>query len=357
MRTAAVSLLVVLWTCGFALAQSSTSGPAPQVSRIVGVVTQLQGGSLTLHADAGTDVAVRLPANAIVLRVPPGATDLNSAAKISMTDVSVGDRLLVRGRLSDDGKSAVALTIMVMTKADLANAQEAERLDWQKRGIGGTVTALDTEKKEITIAASPSGPAGTHSTPTQRITLAPNAVPQRYAPDSVRFGDAKPSSIDQIKIGDQVRALGTKTEDGSFRAEKLVSGTFRNLDVTVLSVDPESKTLSVKNAASGETVLVRTNADSALRRLTPDMARSLAKPNSGSDSAQVIERAPALAITEIKSGEPLIVLSTEGTKSAEVTAILVLAGVEPIVAARSQGSGQVAIGPWSMGKGAGDDAP
>jgi len=54
---------------------------------------------------------------------------------------------------------------------------------------------------------------------------------------------------------------------------------------------------------------------------------------------------------------PLIVLSTQGAKPAEVTAILVLAGVEPILAGRPKGSGQVVIGPWSLGKGAGEDAP
>jgi len=35
----------------------------------------------------------------------------------------------------------------------------------------------------------------------------------------------------------------------------------------------------------------------------------------------------------------------------------VLAGVEPIFAARPKGSEQVVIGPWSLGKGGGEDAP
>ena len=104
-------------------------------------------------------------------------------------------------------------------------------------------------------------------------------------------------------------------------------------------------------------MLVRINPDSALRRLPPDVARTLAKADSARDSEQLIERAPVLPLAEIKNGEPLIVLSTQGTKSSEVTAILVLAGAEPILAGHPKGSEQVAIGPWSLGKGAGEDAP
>lgn len=357
MRRTAVSLLIASMTCALGWSQSSATAQTAQPSRIVGVVAQLQPGSLTLHSDAGADVTVRLQDNVTVLRVPPGATNLNSAAKITINDVTVGDRVLVRGRLSDDQKSAVALTIMVMTKADLANAQEAERLDWQRRGIGGTVTAVNPEKREIIIDL----PAAVSSRPDGKltITLAADAIPQRYAPDSVKFSDAKPTTLDETRVGDQVRALGAKAEDGSFRAEKLVFGTFRNFSVTVLSVDLQNRTITAKDSASGQTLLVRTNNDSALHRLPPDVARILAKPNSSnsSDTEQLIERAPALQLGELKNGEPLIVLSTEGAKPSEVTAILVLAGVEPILAARSSGSPQVAIGPWSLGKGSGEDAP
>lgn len=359
MRRAALCLLIAAVACGVGLAQSSGTAPAIQQSRIVGVVTQLQSGGFTLHGDAGPDLAIRLADAAVVLRVPPGATNLNSAAKISISDVSVGDRVLVRGRLSEDQKSVVALSVMVMTKADLASAQEAERLDWQRRGIAGTATAVNVEKREITIDVPAEDSPGGNRARSQTITLAADNIPQRYAPDSVKFSEVMPSALEQIRVGDQVRALGTKIQDGSFRAEKLVFGTFRNFGVTVLSVNTQDHTITVKDMASGHTILVRTKPDSALHRLPPDVARMWAKPNavSGTDSEQLIERVPLLSVGEIKSGEPLIVLSTEGAQPSEVTAILVLAGVEPILAARPKGSEQVVIGPWSLGKGNGEDAP
>ncbi len=64
----------------------------------------------------------------------------------------------------------------------------------------------------------------------------------RYAPNSIKFADAQASNIAALKVGDQLRALGTKSEDGShYAAEKVVFGTFHNIGATVISVDPASK--------------------------------------------------------------------------------------------------------------------
>ena len=351
--------LMVLWAAA-ALAQgSATTQSHSEPVRPIGVVTQLQSGKFILHTDAGADLLILLSDQVSVLRVPPGAKDLSAASKVTVGDIGSGDRVLVRGRVSDDQKSVLAVSVIVMTKADLSNAREAERRDWQRRGIGGTVTAVNPERKEITIAVPGAASTAANGTRQQTITLAADLIPQRYAPDSVRFSDAKPSTLEEIKVGDQIRALGTKGEDGSFLAEKLVSGTFHSLGVTVVSVDAQNRSITVRESGSGRTVLVRTNDDTALHRFPPNVARMLATSNSSSasDVEQLLERAPALALGELKTGEPLIVLSTEGAKPSELTAILVLGGVEPILAARPKGSGQVVIGPWGLGKGGGEDAP
>jgi hypothetical protein len=67
----------------------------------------------------------------------------------------------------------------------------------------------------------------------------------------------------------------------------------------------------------------------------------------------MLDQAPALALSELKPGDALIVLSTEGAKLGEVTAITVLAGVEPILAAQPKGSNQMVLGPWNMSGGEG----
>jgi TusA-related sulfurtransferase len=71
----------------------------------------------------------------------------------------------------------------------------------------------------------------------------------------------------------------------------------------------------------------------------------------------MLGRAPRLALGELKPGERLIVVSTEGAKSSEVTAIVVLAGVEPILATQPKGSSHVVLGPWNMGMREGEGTP
>jgi hypothetical protein len=398
--------LLAAWV-GIALAQGPATAPpsAPgpssaQPLRPIGVVTQLRPGTLTLHTDAGPDLVVLLPDGVSVLRVPPEAKDLKAATKITVNDIRPGDRVLVRGRVSDDQKSLLATSVIVMTQTDLAKAREAERLDWRRRGIGGLVKAVNPETKEITVSVPNTPPTPGNPTHPMIITLAANAVLLRYAPDSVKFSDAKPSTFQEIKVGDQVRALGTKSEDGSrFAPEKLVSGAFRNIGATVVSVDAPSGAVTVKDLALGKPVVVRTNPDSRLHRLPPFLAQMIAAFNSGGqasggmperpqgdspggprgggppsgatparreaggpgggprngppDFQQMLERAPALTLGELKPGEALIVVSTEGAKPSEVTAIIVLAGVEPILAAQPGGSDQMVLGPWSMSMGEG----
>jgi hypothetical protein len=353
--------------------------------------------------DAGSELQVQLPEDVTVLRVPPGAKDLKTATHITVGEINPSDRVLVRGRFSNDQKSFQATSVVVMTRSDLAAAHEAEAQDWQRRGTGGVVKAVDSEKKEVTIAVANTPPTPGNLTRPVVFALAPNSMLLRYAPDSVKFSDAKPAPFDAIKVGDQVRALGTKSEDGSrFTVEKLVSGTFRNVGATVISVDAAAGAVTVKDLASGKPLVVHTTPDSKLHELPQFMAEMIARFNSGEpgndaaaggatraagpdatggpgsyggqrgpggnggpggpggmrrDFQQMLDRLPAFALSELKPGQPLIVVSTEGEKPSEVTAIVILTGVEPILAARPKGTGEMNLGPWNMGGGGGEGGP
>ncbi len=167
-----------------------------------------------------------------------------------------------------------------------------------------------------------------------------------------------------------MRALGTKSYDGGrFTAEKVVSGTFRNIGVTVVSVDAQSRAISAKELPSGQPLLVRTNADSKLHRLPPTLAQSMARLNSagtqpgksggepGENVQQMLESAPAFDLAELKPGDSLIVVSTEGATPSEVMAIDIFAGVEPILAARPKDSNKAPLGSWSLGMNGGEGGP
>jgi len=382
-----------------AVARSSPQNtPTPQAVKPIGVVTQIQSGRLTLHTDAGPNLTVSLPDGVSVLRVPPGAKSLSAATRISVDDISMGDRVLIIGPISADQKSIAAKSVIVMSKTALDNAREAERLEWQSHGIAGVIKAVDPATKEITVAVPNTPPKPGEMTHPVTVTLAPNASLMRYAPDSVKFSDAKPGTFGEIHVGDQMRALGAKSADGThFTAEKLISGTFRHIGATVISVDASQGTITVKDLATGTPVLVHTNADSELHQLTPAVANTIAmfnartpeKGTSGRPGAgpggetprragyqgqgrpggaregsgmaggparnfeQMLQSMPPLSLSELKPGEPLIVVSTEGAKPSQVTAIAVLSGVEPILRARPKGSKEVALGPWNMSVGGG----
>jgi hypothetical protein len=376
-----------------------------------GVVTKIQPGLLTLRTDAGTDLTIRLPEDVSVLRVAPGAKTLKSATKIAVSEIDIGDRVLVLGPVSDDHKSVLARRVIVMSKAALAQARETEQLEWERRGISGVVKSLDPATRQIVLAVPNTPPTPENPTHPVTISLEPQAELLRYAPDSVKFSDAKPSTFREIKVEDQVRALGNKSAAGThFTAEKLVSGTFRNIGATVISVDAAQGTITVKDLATGKPLLVRTSADSQMHQLPPFLVEVIARFNSGGAAGngapgpsghhdggkspgvesrqslagsgghetgmggpgamgqgmarnfqQMLEKTPALTLGELEPGEPLIVVSTAGANPSEVTAIAVLSGVEPILRARPKGSKSVGLGPWNMsmggGGGGGEEGP
>jgi hypothetical protein len=216
-------------------------------------------------------------------------------------------------------------------------------------------------------------------------------VIRRYPPDSVKFEDAKPSTLQEIHPGDQVRARGDRSADGGdLTAEEIVSGTFRNFAGTINSVDASSSTLSVHDLLSKKNVLVKITSDSQLRKLPLEMAQMMAKrlkgsggvPGSASNSTstlneqnaptggapggpggsgagarsggapdlqRLISRAPAVSLTDLHKGDAVVILSTEGTASGAGTAITLVSGVEPILQAAPNAGQAMMLAPWSLG--------
>jgi hypothetical protein len=258
-----------------------------------------------------------------------------------------------------------------MTQADLAKKHEADHAEWKKRGVSGVITALNPESKEITISVR------------NREGLKPLAIPasgtvdlRRYAPDSVLFSDAKPSAFAEFKVGDQVRALGTKSEDGTrLTPEFIVAGAFRNIAATVISLDAAAKTIKITDLDTKKPLLVRIAPESTLKRLQPFVANMLAarlngpaagaqvgpgagaRPGGspggggGGDMEQMIERMPPLNLAELKAGDALIISSTVGAEADKITAITLLAGVEPILTSAPKGRQGMVLGNWNLGGG------
>ena len=234
-----LTLVTVLMLAVAGVSQGAPAGGA----HALGAVKAVSANGLTITTDAGLELDIEVPAGAKIVRLAPGQKDLKAATPTELSDVQPGDRVLARGTTAADGKSITASSLIVMKQSDIAQKQQQERADWQRRGIGGLVTAVDPAADTVTITSSPGKSTVVH--------VAKNTVIRRYAPDSVQFDDAKIATLDQVKVGDQLRARGEKSADGSdLQAEEIVSGTFRNIAGTVISTDAANNTVTLKDLAT-----------------------------------------------------------------------------------------------------------
>ena len=281
-----IAAIVALGLAGqsYAHAQGkpAASGDA-QIARAVGTIRNIQGDSITLVPDSGGEVIAKLAAITKILRVPPGEKDLKNAVPLQAQDLQAGDRVLVRGPGSLDGRSIAALAVIVMKQGDLSAKQQRDREDWQKRGVGGLVTAVDTGSGSVTISSS-----GFGAKQSIAVHASKDTVLRRYAANSVKFDDARPAPLDQIKPGDQLRARGTRSADGAeLKAEEIVSGTFRNIAGIIMAVDPAAGTMTVQDAILKSKVVVKISSDSQLKKLSAEMAQRIAmRLKSRSDRGQ-----------------------------------------------------------------------
>lgn len=345
---AQVALLAAVMSCGSFAQTQPIASAVPEVSRKVGTLTSIAGNALVMKSDEGREIKAMLQENARILRIAPGERDLKNAVPMAIQDLRVGDRvLLVIKPASDD--SFLALSLVAIKQADVAQKQAKDKEEWQKRGIGGLVKSIDTASGDITIAITPSYSV--------TVKTAKTTVFHRYAPDSIRFSDALPASVEEVHIGDQLRARGTRSADQKeFAAEEVVFGLFRNIAGTVASVDTENQWLMVKDAITKKTVKVKITADSSMQKLSPVMAQSIAsmlktpqavpqnaavqgsgaganRPGAPPDVQQMVSRAPAVKLADLQKDSAIMVISTPGNGSEGLVAITVLSGVERILTA------------------------
>jgi hypothetical protein len=382
---------------GNVLAQDKSTGSAggAQVAKAVGNIKSIQADSILVASESGGEVTAKLTGSTKILRVPPGEKDLKNATAVQVQDLQPGDRVLVRGQASADGHTIAALSVIVMKQADVAAKQQHDRDDWQTRGVGGLVTSEDLPTNTITISSG--GPGTTHNI---AVHIAKGTILRRYAPDSVNFDDAAPAPVDQIKVGDQLRARGTRSADGSeMAAEEVVSGSFRNIAGTIKAIDATASTMTVQDAISKSEVVVKVTSGSQLKKLPLETAQRIAirlkstasggqagangqgqnagngqgaasGPGGGhtspggtgssggngpADVQRMLSRLPDSTLADLQKGDAVMIVSTAGGNSGHVTAITLLAGVEPILTAAPNRSASSLLSPWSLGAAGGGE--
>lgn len=399
-KTAIIFLFLFLGISGSLQAQTPAATPAAASGMAdIGIKANLAGGEVTAVSSADNKIILQTKDGAIDVmlvaattfkRIPPENPKLSAAVDAAVSDIGVGDKVLVTGAVSGDKKSIPAKTVYLMTKADISKKLTAEQNAWRTRGITGRVVSLNPNTQEFTIASR--GLAGE-----QNIIIKPKSGVkyQRYAPNSVKFDDAKTSAFTELRIGDQIRALGDKSTDGaSFDAERVLSGAFKTVGGTITAIDAAKNEITIKELQTNKIVTIALNSTSTLKKFPAEMANMMAMrmmggagggmqppgaggapgqgggnmvvmrppagtnpPTTGEGAAQgqnrpagapggnpqtfgmrgggaradiedLFERFPATSLTELKVGDAIAV-SSSSDNPARLTAIKLISGVEP----------------------------
>ena len=350
-------LLTAATFTGFASAQSQ-----PSAVRSLGEVTSVNRDQRTvvLKEDKGALVNISIGEKTSLLRIPPGETDLKKAARITFADIGVGDRLLAVGQKSE--AKIEARTIVIMNKADLAQKQQREQEEWQKRGISGIVASSEPSAGSFIVAVGERK---------YKVVSADRAEYRRYAADSAKYGDSKESTFAELKAGDQVRVLGNKDDATlTVTAERVVFGTFSRVAGVINSVNPETGEIKLTDLISKKPVTIQVTSRSAARRLPEGIANQLAQRLRGgrggtaqegagrpaeptrqsTDLSQFLDRLPTLSLADLKPGSAIILTGSPQAVASHITAITIVSGIEPIVTAGAA-SVQDLIGGWNLGGG------
>ena len=403
-------VMVVILTVGMGLAEAhlpsvwaQTSDGQSAIAKSIGTIKTINGNSLTLAPSSGPEVAVTVESTARILRIGPGEKDLKNATPIQLEDLKVGDMVRARGHAVANGIDA--LEIVVISSSTIDAVRDQIRQDWQKRGTGGLVSSVDPAAGTVTISVT-----GLGGKKDITVHASKNTIIRRYSPDSVKFDDAKASTLAQIHSGDQLRARGERSADGlSINAEEIVSGRFQNVAGTVNTVDASAGTITVQDLMSKKSILVKVTAESQLHKLPPEVAQRFAmrlkgsmpagtpgaggasssasasgapagpgagsRPSGGAsgggisgggmgggggmrsggapDFQQLLNRLPAVTLADLHKGDAVLIVATEGSASG-ATAITLLSGVEPILQAAPSASQAMMLTPWSLGAPGGD---
>src|SRR6266849_4722758 len=252
--------------------QTPSPSPTAQVVNLVGEVKAIDATAkqIVIRADSGVISTINLSEKTQYKRLPPGETTLAKATDITLADVGQGDRVLARWRAGADLKTAPTPQVVVMSKADLAKKQEQNRAQWRRRGVSGIVASVNPSTQEITVSSRTlmGAPQAVIIPVTDKVLV------RRYPPDTIpKYSEAKPSKLEEVKVNDQLRALGDKSADGShLAAEEVVFGTFKIVGGNVTAIDAAANQIKINDLQTKKPITINLKSESVIRRLPENAA-------------------------------------------------------------------------------------
>jgi hypothetical protein len=304
------------------------SGKTTAAEFIIGEVVNVdrEGGTATVKTDRGVIWFMKVEYGAVCLRLPAGEATLNNAAPIRFVEIEVGDRVLGSGLLNEDKKQLRAQRLIIASKVDLEKKRERDLDKWRRRGIDGAVKSINPQTREIDLEVHDTGGSKTV------VIVAEKSAFLRYGLGAAGFVDAKPSDLGELKVGDQLKALGERSADGKrFDAELVVSGSFQTIGCIVKETDLLKSEIKAETLDRKETVVITVGKDSILQRIPPQQASALAKAVSIGSPQKMLDGLLSLTFEDLKTGDVTVVVGLVEDDQSRITAIKLLTGVDALL--------------------------
>jgi hypothetical protein len=417
MRVLAVSFFCVVAGASFpAAAQNAAPPPKSPYVSVIGTVEKADsaGKVITVKPDKSDTTTVKYDDRTSFLQIPAGETDQKKATPATASDVAVGDRVVARV-LSADPTGKPARSFYITKQADLAQLREKTQEDW-KTATHGVVASIDPAAKQIRINLKAAGSPALKEVVIDvggRVNYqhySPDSGKYETASlDALKTGD-------QLRVLGQKNTDGSeiKAEDVGFGSFKTIGVQVKSIDAAakqIQGVETGSKK-PVVIALRDDTSLKKFNemaASMVARQLNPTYQQPGGRSGRGSfpgngsaagvaaagtpggtpgapagaaggapgaagasgspggrggfpggrgmramDVGHIIEQQPSIQLSDLKAGDAVIVTGAYGNDPSRITAIALVAGVEPILRAAPSSGADPLAGSWNMGAAGGD---
>jgi hypothetical protein len=377
---------------------------------VIGTVENIDAGakSFAIKTDKGEMPAIKFDDRTQFLRLPAGETDTKKATRATAADLGAGDRAIAR--LKQEDQSAPAVFLYFTKQSDLAQRQQKTLDEWQTQSVNGTVKSVDPAAKRVVISVRGGfGPPrdvtldGTGNVEYLRFSLDTG----KYEPSTA--GLAPVQVGDQVRVLGQKNA-----DQSEIKLEALMSGTFKSVPMQVKSVDATAKTISATDLVTKKPVTIDVKSETLLKRLDDATALQMARrlnptfqqegagrggrggggrggaaapagataaaegqirtgdfgggrgPGAGAggrgfgggggrggrntDPNAVLNQQPSIELADLKPGESVVITGAPSSDMAKLTAVSVVAGVEPILRAAPQNGPDPLGGNWNFGE-------
>lgn len=401
MRNVVPVCLIAFASLAPAFAQDAAPKASPYVS-VLGTVEKVDTAAkaITVKPDKTDATTVKFSDLTTFQKMPAGETDTKKATAATAADVAPGDRVIARV-LTADPSGRPASRILIEKQAELAQRREKTMEEWNT-ATSGTVTAIDPGVIKIT-AKVPGSP-----TPKEiSINVGGHVEYTHYNPVNGKY---EPGSLDDVKVGNQVRVLGEKSADFTqIKATDLGTGAFKTIGLQIKTIDPATNQITGIETGSKNPVTIALRTDTSLKKFNDMAAMMVARQlnptyqqaggrrgggggggfgggggegagagggrgaggdaaaggggrgmgggrgRGGMDIGKIIEQQPSIQLSELKPGDAIIVTGAIEKDPQKLYAIALVAGVEPILRAAPNNGADPLAGSWNMGGGGGGE--